>query len=236
MPDTFVKAVVTLENDSLQVRDAAVNTWYFRTDGFGTEDQRSADIAGALSAFYNAIDAYLSQNINSPMRIELYDHADATPRTPIWDVTQTLGIVTPVPLPNEVASCLSFRSALTSGVNRRRAHGRVYIGPLNIDAATDSVGDTRPNSAFRTAVTAAADAYLLPVPNSGSLSVIEWSQFSKSRALGLGIGVPHPANEPNYTAEQLDDGYKPVVLAWVDDAFDTQRRRGLRPSTRTEVS
>lgn len=236
MPTRWLRAQVALANDTAEARDVAVNTFHFSCSGVGTEAQEHADILAALTGFYQAIDTHFSANLSTTARLKLYDLEDVPPRAPIDDDLFTIAPNAGAPtIPNEVACCLSFRRAYTSGVSRRRSRGRIYLGPLDSSIIGDSTGDVRPTSTFRSAVTAAVDAWLFPVPAPNSSSVIEWCVFSRSDALGLAVGEAPPADEPTYTAAQLADGFHQIDVAWVDDAFDTQRRRGLRATTRTEV-
>jgi len=107
-------------------------------------------------------------------------------------------------LPSEVALCLSMQGAKSSGFPQARRRGRVYFGPI---ISTVSSGG-RPSSTILTALTGAADVLasgLLASTNSAILSV--WSVADSS-------------------AVHVTDG-------WVDNSFDTQRRRGVAPTART---
>lgn len=88
-----------------------------------------------------------------------------------------------------------------------RQRGRIYFGPLASTAVgTLSAGDVRPSANMITALTTAATRLALRTD-------ITWGLISKASGEFLTI----------------TDG-------WVDNALDTQRRRGLSPSTRTEWS
>lgn len=107
------------------------------------------------------------------------------------------------PLPSEVAVCLSYYG--TRNIPTQR--GRIYWGPLNGGAGTLSVigGEARPSVNLRASLAASGAALASPGQPGGNWVV--WS-----RKLG--------------TAFTITDG-------WVDDAFDTQRRRGVDPASRT---
>lgn len=216
--------------------DKSVNTWYFKSTQVGTQTQETDDIANALFAFYNGIDELLSDKVTSPARLKIYDHNEAPPRFPIFDENFVIQPGVGASLPNEVAICLSFKAADVSGGNRRRRRGRVYLGPWLASVGNSQTGDQGVDSADRTTIAGAAGSNLLPVLTPQSLSVIEWCVFSRSDALGLAIGAAGPAEEPDYTDAELTLGYHPVVECWVDNAFDTQRRRGVRPTTRTTAT
>ena len=232
---SFYRVQFAILNDTLEERDAAVNVWHFETNEVGTPANERLDIVNTIVGFYNDIDVYFSSNISGTTRLKIFDLEDAVPRAPVYDSSAALLTPGSTSLPNEVALCMSYRGENVSGVNRRRNRGRVYLGPWATSASADAVGDARPVTALMTAISAAADARLLPVPAPLSLSTITWSVFSRSDALGLAVGVPAPTPEQTYTAAQLVLGFRPVYSAWVDDAFDTQRRRGLRPTTRSTV-
>jgi hypothetical protein len=233
---TIFRSQVAISNDTLEQRDVSQNTFHFQTV-IGNDDVASVnDIEEALIGFYNNIDSLYSANCGATARIKTYRLTDPVPRAPFDDVVFTFEpAITAPTLPNEVAACLSFRGANLSGVNRRRNRGRIYLGPLATAVAIDDVGDVRVASASRTTFTAAADAFLLPVPSPTSGDSILWGVFSKSDALGLAVGEPAPAEEPNYTAQQAALGFHEIVQVWMDDAFDTQRRRGHRETVRTII-
>lgn len=231
----YYRCQIALMNDSAEPRDLAVNVWHYRTGD--TEDSQStvaSAIAAATETFYNTIPQYLSENLAvTGHRTKVYDMTDPPPRFPIYDALWTLNTAGTDALPNEVALCLSFRGQILSGTNRRRNRGRIYIGPLARNVLVDSVGDVRPTTAFRNDIVAGADATVWEPSFAGIGGPIKWCVFSRSDALGLAVGEQGPDEEPAYTAGQLNLGFKPVVSYWVDDAFDTQRRRGARPTTKT---
>lgn len=125
-------------------------------------------------------------------------------------------------LPNEVALCASYRgdnlSLAESAADdadadsrperpRSRFRGRMFIGPWNTIG-----GEQRPTTAARAACIALIKE-LADLPSSGEL-------FEAGVVFGI------------YSAES--NAFAEVVHAWCDDAWDTQRRRGLAPSTRQQ--
>jgi len=232
----FMRVQASIGYDSLENRDVSVNVFHCRSSDV-INAAVLTDVFNAFNAFYTTWDDNLSSVVGTSARIKIYNMDDPPPRFPIMDQTFTLtpaaGAAT---MPNEVASCLSFEGLVASGVNRRRNRGRVYLGPLAAAAGTQTGADLRPNVTFRNAVTGAANTHLMPIPGTTSAQTIEWCVFSRSNALGLAIGEPPPLTEPNYNESQLAIGYRTVIRAWIDDAFDTQRRRGLRPTLKTVVT
>jgi hypothetical protein len=164
-------------------------------------------MATVLEAFYgqqngsatSTVAAYLHRNITGAT-LKVYDLGQTPPRYPIVP-EQPLSITFPAvgdALPGEVACCLSFKAG--DGPRRK---GRIYIGPLSNNAATDVAGPTRPEAAFLTALGESAENVLNTSEN------VTWMQVSPTDAV---------ASE--------------VAEVWVDDAFDTQRSRGVAPTTR----
>lgn len=132
-----------------------------------------------------------------------YSMEDAEPRLPRGQATETVGKVAAGN--REVALCLSYRGE----ENRPRQRGRAYIGPFG----DTQVGRTRPELTLRSAVLALADK----LAGIGGIN-IDWCVYSPT----------------TYTQTQnYGEAFKPVQYAWVDDAWDVQRSRGLSPSTRT---
>ena len=98
-------------------------------------------------------------------------------------------------------------SFYSGAVARPRKRGRIYLGPLRADTGTTVGNVIRPSTAIRTNV-AGAGATLIDLSG-----VVRW-------------GVLSQADEVIW---QIDHGF-------IDDAFDTQRRRGEDPTARTEFS
>lgn len=132
--------------------------------------------------------------------------------SPVYSTTWTM----PAPgsatgLPPEVACVVSFHGDLTgvpveSGTTRpaSRRHGRVYLGPLNLTMATTdgTTGETTMPVGNITTIAAAAHSLMTDTTQL-------WYVWSKRNA-----------------ALHLVSG------GWVDNGFDTQRRRGVAASVR----
>jgi hypothetical protein len=108
--------------------------------------------------------------------------------------------------PHEVAMCLSYRGQAEVGVPQRRRRGRIYIGPLSDQTGniSRSGGDVRPSDNARATVANAAAR----LRNRSGPAI--WATLSSTD----GVAVP-------------------VVNGWVDNAYDTQRRRGTKATLRT---
>jgi hypothetical protein len=130
--------------------------------------------------------------------------------------------------PAELAVCLSFRGAYDDAPEfgselgpgggrvrlRARRRGRIYLGPWNNQSvAEDAVTHrTYVKPTIRTSITAAAKTLM-------DLTDPQWVVWSRKGAQGAGLA----------------GAFYPIVQAWVDDAWDIQRRRGEDPQARTTV-
>lgn len=198
---------VTLRSANNAPADDVQNTFAVNGYTLGTNDE---DIADHFAAFYTddgASGQNVGEYINSSMArtqgilVEIVDTPNVLPNPPTFAKLYDLpGALTSGALPQEVAICLSFVDAVyltTTAPGRHR--GRVYIGPLNSSALqTVTGGYARPTAAVVTAMMEAAATLRDSAPTG-----VEWAIWS--RAL---------------------DAFLPVDGGWVDNEFDTQRRRG----------
>jgi len=198
-------------------KDQYVNVWYFN----GAPGVPAADVAGQafglLNQFYHiTLGSYLSPAVGTHVNMTAYDMAAATPRPIINTAVMTMSAFPGTALPEEVALCLSYYTDRNLPSHR----GRIYLGPLNNGAMSGS--PSRPVTALRSAMAAAGRDLIQGVTSSAGLVVsgpvgivpgIAWALHSVK--LGTFIAIAH---------------------GWVDDAFDTQRRRGCAPTTRTIYS
>lgn len=211
-------------------KDQTVNVFHFLM-GVGTATPAGADldqISTALDTFFNtpvgggtAIRVYIGETTMATQRVtyKMFNMDDASPRVPIR--TPVAANPTPAtsaqPLPAEIAACLSFRGAVISGVAPARRRGRVFIGPLNtsalvIEAAT---GQPRIDTACSASCVAAANR-----------------MHDDLFTLGISWGIYSPTQRGSGPAA---DGFTPAVYAWMDNAFDTQRRRGPASTSRATI-
>lgn len=226
--------------------DDVVNTFSFETNEGAASTSVAAALNGHVAASYvipsgTTIGGYgagvapVGQWLAHYLRtgatptVKAYD-ADA-PGSPLATSTWAGGITTGLDsnsLPAEVALCLSFQglplaateapddadadSAPERPQSRRR--GRVYIGPLSPSCAGGN--PSRPQSGVINSLLKMAK--FLRNPTSGTLTAVnaEWGVISRAGVGGL--------------------GFTSVDQAWVDDEFDTQRRRGLKATSRTTLA
>lgn len=219
-----VLAVVKLAMKSGIPSDVVQNTFAFEYDLTGIG---ASALNTALVAFYNAnhvgpgaLNSYLSEalstssNANTISYYDLTGHLSGTPHGSPVAVTQwTLGATgTGTPGPNEVCMCLTAQADYGTDVEfgpgtrpRARDRSRVYIGPLEITLVTAEDTTTH-------AITVGTSPQQSLAASGAALLAanVGWSVWSRR-----------------------DAALKPVVSGWVDNAFDIQRRRGIKASART---
>jgi hypothetical protein len=195
-----------------------VNTFAFGTPTVGAPTPGElASISNSLIDFYNGVGvstrtlaSYMSVLVHQGAlkhQIRLYDEAAPLGSPPVFSQQFTLAAIGNIPLPAEVSMCLSFRAAPQPPVPPSRLRGRIYFPLLSTEAlGLVSSGDARPSVTFQNTL---ADAGLRLATAVGH----DWSVWSRANGI-----------------------FNPVVDMYVDNAFDTQRRRGAVPSTRVSRS
>ncbi len=209
----LLRAQIMFPYDSGLPEDVAINTFHFVTTDATVAT--ASVIAARLLAFYNTpsdpatgnrIAARMSPVINeAAIHVKVYNMGDLPPRQPIIDVLTPMTLGGPNALPSEVAIVLSYRASLISGAAPARRRGRIFIGPLEVSAGFQQSSDVRPTLSLRVAIAGAASVLV-----GQSDAVATWVVHSVVAA-------------SNAT----------VVAGYVDDAFDTQRRRGTGATQRT---
>lgn len=208
------RAQVIIPAVSAIPEDAVTNTFHFQVDPGGVSAALSA-LDTALIAFYTTtsttgLASFLSADrsrVTNACSIRWYNLDEASPRVPVRTTSWTLtGTAPSGGLPQEVAIALSFQAIKVSGVNQARRRGRIFIGPLADAAATVTSGVSRPNTTFITR----ANLCMQALKSAAIAANSPWSVWSPT----------------NNTPASVNDG-------WVDNAFDTQRRRGVAPTVRT---
>jgi hypothetical protein len=210
-------AQVVLQRTSGLPEDVIVNTFHFETPTAGVVPSDVSVIAADLEEFYDvapaggglvALRTLMNQSIAATgHRLKVYDMSDPQPRSPVGDVSLPVGPFSGAGLPAEVAMVLSLRGALISGVNPGRTRGRIYFGPLATTVLTATAGvDVRPAQFAIDSLVGAG----LRLANYAATHVAKWRVYSGT-----------------------DDVLRPITSVVVDNAFDTQRRRGADPNART---
>lgn len=193
--------------------DAMINTWHFHRAQPSPSDFEN--VRDLLRDFFivdpdtatssGSIASWMSSSVCSGIvGMRAYALDDPEPRAPVWEGAFTLtGLGTGAPLPTEVALCFSFQGIRESGEPQARRQNRKYLGGFR-QAACANTG--RPNPNF-VATVAGAGRRMLEAAN----AAFSWDWVAYSPTTG---------------------DWHAVVDGWVDDAFDTQRRRGYAPSQR----
>lgn len=195
----LTRAIVTIPMTSANPKDAVTNTLYFATSG--SVSSAHAQITTRIKAFYNVIkNTTLSSHCDlSNAYIKYYDMNDTPPRAPVAiDVLGITGFASDTGLPHDVAMCVSFQASRLSGIPQRFRRGRIFLGPLKSTV------------------------------NSGGmiLSTVQDTVAGEAGTMRNGCttdGNPWVIHTPSYPG-----GLSNVAVAdgWIDNEFDTQRRRG----------
>jgi hypothetical protein len=222
---------VTLAHKNGLARDSVVNSFTFRTPGDFIDPLDAGKIEAALNGFYNDVHAPGSASLASKLGVSM--SRTVAPIVRHFDVTNDLagtpagspvfmGLLTNLDvnvsangLPNEMALCLTAAADFGADVEfapgsrpRARDRGRVYLGPFN----TDAMESSGPGSAT--------------VPSPGIIDVI----------VGAGQFLMDDPDTEWVVWSRRAAGVKTVTSAWVDNAWDVQRRRGERPTAKTFTS
>jgi hypothetical protein len=206
----LIRAQVILPYFTNIPEDVATNTLYFLTTGVPATGPELAEINDRIIDAYGVIDQALASfvsRVGNSAQIKLYDMADPLPRAPIDTTNFALAAAAEsLSMPGEVSVVMSYHASYESGVPNARRRGRIYLGPLGRTPIGGGSGSAFPSVAGAFIVLVGAMFDIL-IRNTGD---VIWAQYSPT------------AGEP-----------QAVVGGWVDDAIDTQRRRGNAPTTRT---
>jgi hypothetical protein len=196
--------------------DIVTNTFYFRTTTPTIPDSDMDSIKDKIVNFYTFLHASTGKSIQMFMsavlatgtqtnaHLKVYNLADLKPRPVIFKHDFFINAAGGAPLPEEVAVCLSYNAGPLAGADPRSRRGRLYIGPLNTSATSNTIvgGGTRPTDAFLNTL---VEAGLKMMGD----TTVEWCVRS-----------------------QKFQTLAEIVRVWADDAWDTQRRRGPDPTKR----
>jgi len=211
-------AQVVLARTSGLPEDVVTNTFHFRNAGALSWATAVDGVADALIDFYNGLTSpattfpvctFINDQISrtsNASKINVYDGSIPEGSRAPATSTFTLGAAASSnALPDECALCLSFKCENTT-IPFARQRGRVYVGPLNYDGvAAISAGDVRPDATFTSRL---LDAAVRLADN--------------AKADGGFWGIYSPSSNAINRVEE----------SWVDNAFDTMRKRGQDSSSR----
>jgi hypothetical protein len=197
---TILRAQVALQGKLGLPKQQFMNTLHFDVPGIDPAGE-AALIDPVLQAFYKdgANGNQVAQN-DHPIRY--YDLDDPEPRVPVLETLMDLPAAPNVEgYPSEVALACSYSGAVISGANMARRRGRFYFGPLK-NTSGDLVGNV-----------------IRPVDNLVACLVANMEAL-EADIDALGAGFRWVVYSPTSNSST------PVTNGWVDNAFDTQRRRG----------
>ena len=212
-----VRIMHVMQGASNLPQDRFVNVFHFHNPTVGDataaivqctnvlEDTLIQELSGNTS-FGNLISPYVSRTST----LIAYDMLTEVPRVPI-PRTITLGAALTGGLPEEVAVCLSYHGQPPITARRR---GRIYVGPLTVASI-----------AFQQATTA-----MPAIPGqeaAGSINQYLNAFGAFLMAESANVGMPW-----SIRSTRPEENYVTIVGGHVDNAFDTQRRRGCTPSGR----
>lgn len=206
-----ISAQVILRTADNIPENYCTNTFYFNLDEDSSVGIDRAfltnEINTALLALYDDVRGLLGGLMQTGHRIKYVDIDEPRPQFPyqeeVWDFVT--GIASDV-LPHEVCVVSSFEADQVSGVNQASRRGRVFMGPMN---AASKATDGRLDDAFRTAMAQAFNDFSDKQDTAG---VSGWTWVVYSRKL---------------------DTMAQVKMGHVDNAFDTQRKRGVASTVRS---
>jgi hypothetical protein len=198
-------------------RDVSENTFWFSTPG-SPDGDNYAEVITNVTQFYNeppsgggsnSIGYYLSSVISRTaceLVVRSIDVATGAQLTDNVHSAFTLDAAgTTNNLPLEVSLCLSFKGSRT-GAPAGRTRGRVYVGPLQTaTATTGGAAYPIPTTTFVNLLAAKAD----DVKGVGEGGECPWVIYSRS-----------------------DREVAIVEGGWIDNEWDTQRRRGVAANSR----
>lgn len=200
------RVMVVIPASSGKNEDAVVNNWGF--DMLDTTPGATEGVRVSLQTFYDSWSTYRAISHQwDQARVKMYDLSMPKPRPPVID--QLLGTSASrgaTCLPPECAVTFSFQGSRIAGELQRRRRGRVYLGPFGTPANNSSDGTV---TVALTNILKAQGTALM----ASDVLATQWRWSVISTVTGAEIAVP-------------------VTNGWCDDAWDTVRRRGRRPTIR----
>lgn len=205
--------------------DDVVNTWHCITPGEVTSAE-AVVATDALSTFYAAIGSKLGAQVSIAANAHTHKSyavessgpgaADDDLVGPLTQVPFTIGAVSSTASPAEVAVCLSMTAFGAGLVNeeegntrpKARYRGRVYIGPVSegVDTLEATTSISRPNMTDMQAILDAAVTMAETINNEAGMALCV---YSRADNLGRSVESFH-----------------------IDNAWDTVRSRGQKPTAR----
>lgn len=228
-------------HESGLARDAVTNKFDFAAPEVAPNFGNMHDL---VQDFYNdvvasqafALRARMSTRLSGAWEQKIYRMSNATetaesptPRLPesIQTGQWVMGGATAAPnLPQEVAVKVSWHAAYVAGVPKARQRGGCFLGPwgggVEVIGGSTSV-DTRPAAALLSDARLALKGLIEAAAASVDVQFVVWSVGARDNS-----DMTIPYEDRPILAPRVAD----VVNGWVDNEFDTIRRRGLRATER----
>lgn len=230
---SFITVKLVVPHNTGLPEDAITNSFAIKPT---TGDRNTAATAFTteLKTFYDSLGGYKSSQMNwAGATAEYVDLLDPRPRTPYRTdpVALLVGAGTYYDVPAEVAMCISYMAPAVSGENPRRRRGRVYIGPLAFLTAADS--PVIPATIINGVLPAWLDLTTNPAYN-----FCVYSRYNHHAVpVGRNINEKLPNGDPVFpeVPDALPNSFQVATRFWMDNAWDTQRRRGPKATSRTFI-
>lgn len=244
MPLARLQAI--LKHNSGLPRDNVTNTFWADTGANALTEAYAESLAEAVRDFYvvdpGAAEVPLMNLLSGSIgnlghEVKVAPIVEATgvdarglEFPPLWtEVFDLLGrVVDPNPEPSEVACCLSYKN-LGSGVTPpARKRGRIYFGPVGRGATFVDGAINRPSASLQASLLGAANDLQAAFAALGSTWVV-YSRPYEGRD-----EVPRPGNPRGPLppiAARVGTTFA-VTDFWVDNGWDTMRKRGERATAR----
>jgi hypothetical protein len=199
------RVLAVFQRNSGLPEDVVINSWAFVVNaGFTPDPNIFRDV---LDAFYTTIHPPETTSVRDHMHPTLASLAYRVydlGQLPPREPTIVDSLTWTKPTGVGMPEECSIVLSFYADRNLPRRRGRLYIGPLDTGTITNDLdGATRPTLAARSAISA------------GAMNVLNTSQ-------PVGWSVVSQVNASSHL----------ITAGWVDNAFDTQRRRGPAASSR----
>lgn len=223
-----VKAQIRLPSATGLPEDDVINGLHF----YGQAAVVAADwtnVAGWIGAMYttayagmvHALSFYMTDVITSAAgcSISFYDLSDPEPRVPFQVEQFTMNGNAGSPQPGEVALCISLATTTPAADPVRTRRNRFYLGRLAQNALSGGGPPSRPDTvAFYPDVQKAMAATKAGL---AAITAVDWIVYSQKQQTLDGSG----GGDATHRRE--------VSSGWIDNGWDSQRRRGYAATSRT---
>lgn len=226
----YIRLKTTIPHDSGVPADAIVLTthWVHVADG-DSPLEVEASARTNMTAFLTSVKDLVSSHYNmGQIQHKTFNMLDPEPRIPLTTAT---AVITPTgavtnDFPAELAVVISFQGTPMSGTNQRRRRGRIYLGPLSFALTAGADYWLVPTAWVDSLAQAAWEKFVIPTPTKGVLAV-----YSSYTAKQIPVGGT-PTEDDEEVPELIPGSFTKVTQVWVDNAWDVQRRRGLKATYR----